>query len=433
MNGWTYIWTNLKHRSFLAALTIIAVAVTVALFALMLMSRDGVEEGAQKGYGPFELVIGADGSESQLVLNTFYRVGAPTGNIPYGLLEEAEESEHTDAAFGMTTGDSHEGYPIVGIDPAYFLTRYADRQLAEGKLYAGLDEVTVGYAVANALNLRIGDTFSGAHGLVEHVELEHEEEQAVEEHEGEAHSEGAGEEAAHEGEEHADEAQEGESHDAHASFKYTVVGILPKLNTADDRAIFTTMDYAWAVHEMDEAHKEITAIIVKPSTLLGVQSLKTQFDAHNNVQAVYTGKAVADVLNVVDTGSQLLLIVMFVCVLLAAVTLLLALTASIQERKRDVGLLRLIGKSRSYILLRLIGEGLALTAIGLLIGLIAGHGAGALMSESLFEQTGIQLQALRIASEEWLLIAATIAIGTAASIGPALGVYRTDALTLFRE
>ncbi|MHA6482593.1 ABC transporter permease [Paenibacillus sp. strain BS8-2] len=418
MSGWTYIGTQLRHRSFLAVLTIVAVAVTVALFSLLLMSRDGVETGAKDGYGPFELVIGADGSESQLVLNTFYRVGAPTGNIPFTLLEEAEHSEHVDQAYGMTTGDSHAGYPIVGIDPSYFMSRYEDRRLSEGRLYASLGEVTVGQAAAHALNLHVGDTFSGAHGLVEHIELAHEEEEENAHH---------SEEDTH-GDEHADDADH-----AHSSFVYTVTGILPKLGTADDRAIFTTMDYAWAVHGLEETDKEITSIMIKPATLLGVQTLKTQFDAYNNVQAAYTGKAVADVLNAVDTGSELLLIVMSVCVLLAAMTLLLALMASIQERKREVGLLRLIGKSRSYIMVRLVGEGVALTLIGLITGLMLGHGAGLMLEPIILERTGIQIESLRIAGSEWLLIVATMSVGLLASIGPALGVYRTDALSLFRD
>ncbi|MCR8659450.1 ABC transporter permease [Paenibacillus endoradicis] len=399
MNGWKYIWNNMRYRSLLSALTIFAVMITVALFVLLLISKDSVEHGAQKGYGPFELVIGADGSDSQLVLNTFYRVGVPTGNIPLELLSTIEKSEHTDVAYGLTTGDNYNGYPIVGVSPAYFATRYEDRHLEAGHLYAALGEVTVGYAVAKELGMHIGDQFSGAHGLVEHVDLDH----------------------------------ESNEKDEHNSFHYKVVGILPKLNTADDRTVFTRLEYAWAVHNDDDSAKEITSIIVKPLSLVGIQSLKQQFDTLDNVQAVYSSKAVADVLNVVDTGSQLLMIVMSICVLLAMAALLLALTASIQERKRDVGLLRLIGKSKVYILSTLIAEGMALATIGLIAGLILGHIVGVVISDSLFIQTGVQLQAFQIATYEWLLIIATLSLALLASLGPALKVYRTDAITLFRN
>lgn len=62
---------NLLHRRFLSLLTVCAVAVTVAFIVLLSLSRQSVEQGAKKGYGPFDLVIGAAGSETQLVLNTF--------------------------------------------------------------------------------------------------------------------------------------------------------------------------------------------------------------------------------------------------------------------------------------------------------------------------------------------------------------------------
>ncbi|REK74966.1 ABC transporter permease [Paenibacillus paeoniae] len=420
MSGWTYVWSNMKHRAFLTVLTVMAVTITVALFSLLLMSKDGVEQGARKGYGPFELVIGADGSESQLVLNTFYRVGAPTGNIPLQLLDEIRSSGEADTAFGMTTGDSHNGFPIVGVDPAYFMTRYEDRTLAAGKLYSGQGEVTVGAAAAKALNLKVGDSFSGAHGLVAHASGGHiDTGHSEDDHDDEEHEETSA---------HMDHAG-----DAHESFLYTVVGILPRLNTADDRAIFTTMDYAWAVHATDEAHREITAIMIKPGSLLGAQSLKLEYDALDNVQAVYSSKAVADVLNVMDSGSQLLMIVMLICALLAASTLLLALTSSIQERKRDVGLLRLIGKSRAYILSCLIGEGIALTAAGIVLGLALSRLAAWWLGDFMFTETGVQVQPLQMASNEWQLIAVALLLGLVASVGPAFRVYRTDALTLFRN
>jgi len=396
MNGLHYIWRNIRHRSLLSALTVFAVMVTAALFVLLLMCKDGFDEGAKKGYGPFELVIGAEGSEIQLVLHTFYRVGVPTGNIPHELLEHVRASEEVEYAFGLTAGDNYRGYPIVGIDPAYFQARYGDRQLAEGRLYSQLGEVTVGYAVARSLGLEVGDQFHGAHGVVHH---------------------GNGQD---------------EGHEEHEAFMYTVTGILPKLNTADDRTIFTTMDHAWAVHEQEEAQREITAVLVKPASLFGLQKLKQDYDQWDHVQAAYSSRAVADVLNRIDTGSQLILIVMVICVLLAAVTLMLAMTASIQERKRDVGLLRLIGKPKSYILLMMAGEGVLLAVMGLVLGLILGHLIGWAIGDLVFVHTGVQLQPGKPATGEFGLMVAAVGIGVLASLGPAIRIYRTDALSLFR-
>lgn len=391
------VWRNVLHRRTLSLLTAAAVAVTAALTVFLLLLRDGVEQGAEKGYGPFEVVIGADGSESQLALNTFYHVGAPTGNVPYKVLESVRAEADTAAVFAMTTGDSLNGYPIVGVEPGYFQTRYGDKRLASGKLYASTGEAVVGAYAAKAAGLKIGDTFHGAHGLTE----EHHEEEDEEEHEG---------------------------------FSYRVVGILPLLHTPDDRAVFTTLDYAWAVHHNEHAqNREVTAIMVKPASLAGAQALRLKYDALDNVQAVFTSKAVADVVNMADKGTQAAGALTVLCVALAAITVSLSLIAAANERRRDAGLLRLIGKSRGYVWATLMSEGLLLTVAGLAAGLLLGHGASGVFTDALFGYTGIRLQAWSVASGEGLLLIGALLLGGAATLVPALNMYKADPLQMFRS
>lgn len=395
------VWRNVLHRRTLSILTAAAVAVTAALTVFLLLLRDGVEQGAEKGYGPFEVVIGADGSESQLALNTFYHVGAPTGNVPYSVLTGVQAEADTAAAFAMTTGDSYNGYPIVGIDPGYFQVRYGDKRLASGKLYTETGEAVVGAYAAKAAGLKVGDTFHGAHGLTEE---EHHEEEGEEEHE------------------------------THESFSYKVVGILPQLHTPDDRAVFTTLDYAWAVHHNEHGeNREITAVMIKPATLTGAQALKLKYDALDNVQAVFTSKAVADVVNMADKGTQAAGALTVLCVALASITLSLSLIAAANERRRDAGLLRLIGKSRSYVWATLMGEGLLLTVIGLAAGILLGHGASGMFTDAVFGYTGIRLSAWAPAPGEGLLLAGALVLGGLATLVPALNMYRADPLQLFRS
>ncbi|WP_410770030.1 ABC transporter permease [Fontibacillus sp. BL9] len=401
MNLLHYLLRNVLHRKFLSLLTILSVTATVAFILLLSMSKASVEQGAEKGYGPFDLVIGASGSETQLVLNTFYHVGAPTGNIPGETLEKVQGNPEVDQAFALTTGDHYNEYPIVGIDPGYFLTRYGDQRLSEGSLYAETGEVVIGAYAAEMLNIRVGDTFFGAHGLVEEVHLE-------------------------------EEGQEHDEHDEHESFTYTVKGILPKLNTPDDRAIFTTVDYAWAVHGEAAEERDITAILVKPAGLQAGQELRTSLEEEGRIQVVYTSKAVADVVNLVDKGSELLGIVTLLCVLLAAVSILLSLIAAAGERSKDAGLLRLLGKSRTYIVAAMLGEGLILTGTGLILGVAAGHLGGYFLQDALFHYAGIQIQPLRITGDHVVIAAGTLATGLAASLLPALRMYRLDPLALFK-
>ncbi|WP_405082445.1 FtsX-like permease family protein [Paenibacillus chitinolyticus] len=429
MSVFRVIWRNALHRKTLSVLTMLSVALTAALLLFVLMWNEGVEKGAEKGYGPFEITMGAEGSKTQLAMSTYYHIGAPTGNIPNALYEQVRNEPEAEEVFAITTGDNLNGYPIVGVDARYFAVRYGDKQLASGSLYGGLGEAVIGSHAARTLGLKVGDTFKGGHGLVHSAE-------AAGEHAEEHHEEESGSGS------HADASLEGahgdpnghDEHDEHETFSYKVVGILPPLHSPDDRAVFTTLDYAWAVHgEAAQHDREVTALMVKPKSLLGAQALKNKYDAMTGLQAIYTGKAVADVVNVVDKGTQVVQIVTYLCVLLAALTLLLSLLAAASERRKDVALLRLIGKPGRYVWTALVGEGVFLTAGGLLVGLLLGHSAGAAGSSLLFDFAGIQIDPWSLAPGELLLAGGAVLLGIAASAIPAWQVYRVDPLYLFRS
>ncbi|WP_217557919.1 ABC transporter permease [Paenibacillus sp. GbtcB18] len=430
MSVFQVIWRNALHRKTLSILTMISVALTAALLLFVLMWNEGVEKGAEKGYGPFEITVGAEGSKTQLAMSTYYHIGAPTGNIPNAIYEQVKKEAEAEEVFAITTGDNLNGYPIVGVDAGYFAVRYGDKQLASGSLYAGLGEAVIGSHAARTLGLKAGDTFKGGHGLVHSAE-------AAGEHAEEHHEKESGERAGagHEGAQGDHNEHEGhDEHDGHEAFSYKVVGILPPLHSPDDRAVFTTLDYAWAVHGEEAQHdREVTALMVKPKSLLGAQALKNKYDAMTGLQAMYTGKAVADVVNVVDKGTQVVQIVTYLCVLLAALTLLLSLLAAASERRKDVALLRLIGKPGRYVWTALVGEGVFLTAGGLLIGLLLGHSAGAAGSSLLFDFAGIQIDPWSLAPGELLLAGGAVLLGIAASAIPAWQVYRVDPLYLFRS
>jgi len=92
MNIWKWAWKNMWHRKSLTILTMSAISIAAAFIVFIAIMNDGVEKGAKEGFGPYELVIGADGSRFQLMLNTFYHMGTPTGNISYDMFEQVEQS-----------------------------------------------------------------------------------------------------------------------------------------------------------------------------------------------------------------------------------------------------------------------------------------------------------------------------------------------------
>ncbi|MNI86632.1 FtsX-like permease family protein [compost metagenome] len=120
------------------------------------------------------------------------------------------------------------------------------------------------------------------------------------------------------------------------------------------------------------------------------------------------------------------------CIVLAAISILLSLVAAASERTKDVGLLRLLGKSRGFVWMAMIGEGLVITSIGLVLGLLLGHVGGYLLQDTLFSYAGIQINPLQWSLDHLIIAAGTIFIGLMASFVPAIRMYRMDPLTLFK-
>lgn len=391
MNALKWIWRNMMRRKGATCLSVASVAAAVALFSLLAVAGHSVERGAATGYGPFDVVVGAEGSPLQLVMNTFYRVGAPTGNIPYDVFMALRNDGSVAAAFAVTAGDSYRGVPIVGVDPAYFRVRYPDAGHLLGRWYASTGEVVVGRTAASELGLRIGDEFHGIHGTAESPE-------------------------------HRD--------DGHDAFRYRVVGILPRLGTPDDRAVFTTVDYAWAVH--GDAERHVTAVVVRPKSLPDAMAIRAKYDRLDGVQAVYSGKAVAELLRQFDSSSRMFGLAVAVCGGLAAVTLALSMAAAVYERMRDIALLRLVGKPRATVVGLLVGESVALAAVGALLGALLGLVAAYVFREPIARTYGFLLEPWPLPPELRWLAAAVVAVGVVASLVPAHRAYRLDPLTLFR-
>lgn len=386
-------WKNMWHRKALIILAMCTVAIATAFIVFVQLLNDKIEQTAKEGYGPYELVVGKAGSDTQLMLHTFYHIGEPVGNIDFEVYEYVKKSPWQQAAFAMTRGDSYEGYPLIGVDPNYLSNRYPEAKM-NGVIYSQLGEVVVGAHVAKSLQLQIGDTFLASHG--------------------EAH----------------------DDHEEHEDVSFEVVGILSPLGTPDDQAIFTTLNYAWLLHDgegMDSERGPITSIVIQPKGLMELQQLAEQLNEFEDIQAIYSGKVVSSILSFVDTSRTFVYLISMVAFIIALIAVMLVLLAVSLQRQKDIALLRLIGKSQKYIVTTIILEGVWITLLGSLFGLMLGHLLTGIFSSIIYEKFSVQLDAFQFVSGEGWIVIICMIIGLFASIWPAIRAYRTDPLTLFHQ
>ncbi|MEO1201897.1 MAG: ABC transporter permease, partial [Pseudomonadota bacterium] len=405
-----------------------------ASIVLLLLAGSQLSDTMSRDARGIDLVVGAPGSPVQLVLATVYHADIPPGNIDLGSAEKWADDPRVESAVPVSIGDSFRGYRIVGTRPAF--ADIYDAEIATGRFWDRSLEAVLGATAAAKTGLTSGATFSGAHGL-------------------------------------------GEGGSGHEEHPYEVVGILQPTGTVLDRLILTSLESVWDLHaparphddehadshadehSVEDAHhdaaehkdeqpgdhshdghgersandadREVTAMLIRYATPMAAITLPREINAADGLQAAAPAVEVARLLQLVGLGLEGLSAVAWMLILTAALSVFAALYGSLRARRSDLAILRCLGATRWELLVALLLEGLVLTIIGVLLGLIVAHGAMELLGGWLESSRGVALTGWTwIAAETWLLLS-LVGVGVVAAAIPAVQAYRTDVARVLAE
>ena len=134
MGTFELILKQMRQRALGTWLTLLSVLLGVALAISILLLRDaGAALFGQTEYG-YDVILGiAQGSPTQLVMNTVYHIDRSPGNMPYWVYEQVNTQErprrgskefdfrrHVKLAVPIAVGDTYKSRPIVGTLPKMF-------------------------------------------------------------------------------------------------------------------------------------------------------------------------------------------------------------------------------------------------------------------------------------------------------------------------
>lgn len=337
-----------------------------------------------------------------MVLSSVYHLDSPTGNLPYSEYERLIRDPRVAWAAPIGLGDNYAGYRIVGTEAHFFdlLDREGEPffQLQRGVVFEDRFEVVVGSQVAATTGLDVGDRFFGTHGLID--------------------------------------VPGGE---VHRDFPYQVSGVLAPTGSAQDRAIFGTLESVWEIHETEERmhsaiqgsatlfgrqQREATAILIRLSTPgLRLWMADEIRDRSDGIAAVPINEILRFQRGVIGPVQRALLFVAAAVVVVACLSTLATLHQAAERRRRDIAIIRSLGAVRKEVAALVFTEGLLLTGIGVALGLLLGHSGLAMASETLRNATGLILRPWRLPSTELVAIGAIVLCGSAASLIPAILCY----------
>lgn len=400
------------NRRATLGLTLLAVTLSVAMLLGVERLRTAARDSFALSVSGTDLVVGARTSPIQLMLYAVFRLGEATNNIRWSSYEAVAAMPNVAWAVPISLGDSHRGFPVLGTSTAYFERfRYGlDRtlRLEEGRAFAGtvdgIFEAVLGAEVAERLGYKPGQRITLTHGV---------------------------------GSEHLPE---------HRDKPFTVVGILAPTGTPVDRTVHVSLEAIEAIHldwqagvplpgfsvpaefvrKFDLKPREVTAVLVGLHSRTGVFRVQRSVNAYGAepLVAVLPGVALDQLWDVVGMAERTMLAVTSMVVIVGLAGLVAVLLAGLNERRRELAILRSVGAGPWQVGALLVLETLLVTAAGIALGAACIAAASVLAGPWIQSAFGLTVPAVPATAGEWRIAASVLGAGFLAGVLPAWAAAR---------
>lgn len=399
------------NRRVTAALTMLAVALSVALFLGVEKIRAGAKASFESTISGTDLIVGARSGPVNLLLYSVFRLGDPTANISWESYQLIARQPGVAWTVPLSLGDSHQGYRVMGTDAGYFEHyRYGRRQpleFAQGHAFEDVFEAVLGAEAARALGYSLGDEITVAHGLGRVSFAEHREN------------------------------------------PFTVVGILRPTGTPVDRTVHVPLEGIEAIHigwetgarsplagtlseeeirARDLTPDQITAFLIGLDSPVAALRLQRSINTYPGeaLSAIMPGVALAQLWSVIGVAERTLIAVSAFVVLVGLTTVLISILTSLNERRREMAILRSLGARPWHIFALLVAEAAFLAFIGALAGAALVYGGLAAAAPLMQARFGVMLTGLGPGAFDLYVIGGVTLAAALMGLGPAWQAFRNS-------
>ena len=396
------------NRRFVLSLVVLSIALSTFLLLGIERIRQDLRANFSQAVSGTDLIVGARTGPVQLLLFSVFRIGNATNNIRYASAEAIGRHRAVAWMVPLALGDSHRGFAVLGTTPAYFQHfRHGEKQalvLAQGRPFEQLYDAVLGAEVARRLGYTLGQQIVLAHGDGAMVANDH------------------------------------------ADKPFTVAGILAATGTPVDRTVHISLQAIEALHldwaagaplpgmavsaeaaaALDLTPRSITAALIGLKSRAAVFSVQREVAAYRDepLLAILPGVALDELWDVVGLGERGLQAMSALIAVVSLAGLVAVILAGLNERRRELAILRAVGAGPRQVLALLAAEGMLVTACGVALGALAGWGAVAALGPWMQSAFGITLRLQAPGSAEWTLMALVLAGGLVASLLPGWRAYR---------
>lgn len=408
---------SILNRKFTIALTIFSIALSIMLLLGVERLRNDARESFAHTISGTDLIVGARSGPVQLLLYSVFRIGNPTNNVSWESYEEIRKQPLVAWTVPLSLGDSHRGFRVLGTSIDYFRHyHYGDEQALEfamGAAFADVYDAVIGADVARELNYNLGQEIVLAHGTGDVSFVQHDDK------------------------------------------PFRIVGILNKTGTPVDRTVHVSLEGIEAIHagwengvprsgfqidaeqtrQMNLKPKTITAALVGLKSRLAAFRIQRFINEYPEepLLAVLPGVALQELWDTMAIAQKALLAISILVVLVGISGMMTAILTSLNERRREMAVLRSVGARPWHIFVLFVGEAGMVMSIAAVTGVAALYVTQLIARPIIQTQLGLFLPIHSPSAHEYMLIGAAIGAGLLVGLIPAYRAYRfslADGMTI---
>jgi len=404
-------WASLGARRFVALLTVACIGLGSSVLIVVEQLRTQAREAFTRSVSGVDLIVGARGGTVELLMGVVFRTGTPGRGMSYESYRRIAEQPGVAWALPVSFGDSHRGFPVMGTDASYFERfRYGRAQplgFTAGGPFADVYDAVLGAQVAERLGYKVGDELELEHGLQSAMGGAHE----------------------------------------HEDKPFRVVGVLQRTGTAVDRTVHVSLQGIEAMHvdwregrppsaEERLGAEAARALAANPerisAMLVGLEQRAAALLLQQRIvsspseplSAVLPGPALLELWEIVGVAESVLRGMSWGVMAVVLVGMLTVLWSGLEERRREMAVLRAVGARPRHVFLLIMGEAFLLTFGGLLLGAMIAAAASASLETTIVQRYGVSLSDGAFSADVLRVLGALLAAGLVAGLLPALRCYR---------
>ncbi len=409
---------SLRFRKLTIGLTILSLAISIVLLLGVDIIRVQAKEKFTNTVSETDLIVGSRSGSVQLLLYSIFHIGNATNNVSWKSYSKIKSHPRVKWSIPISLGDSHKGFRVIGttedIFEYYKYGKGNSIRFLSGNAFSNTYDAVIGSKVAQSLGYEVNNKIVISHGITT-----------------------------------ADFSE-------HKDSPFTITGILKPTGTPLDRSVLISLNGLEAVHigwekgalnqsQVSNKQSEHQEINLEPSTitafLLGLNSKHDIFSIRRGINeykaepllAIMPGIALLELWKVVEIIEKALFVIAGLVVLTSLIGIFTIIITNLNERRREIAILRSVGASPRTIFSLMIIESEILVFLGIFFGLAFLYFLLVLINPMLFNTFGFNIE-LGPPSKFQILLLCTILIGGfLAALYPAISAYRKtlqDGLTI---